>query len=40
MAGPSNPQAAHVIVGPAHVEPVFHGPRGHVMGRAGLGRDV
>ena len=25
---------AHVIVGPTHIEPVFHGPRCHVMGRA------
>ena len=26
---------AHVIAGPAHIEPVLHGPRCHVMGRAG-----
>ena len=31
-------EPAHVIVGPAHIEPVFHGPRCHVMGRAGPGR--
>ena len=30
---------AQVIVGPSHIEPVFHGSRCHVMGRAGPGRE-
>ena len=33
-------EPANVIVGPAHRRPVSHGPRYHVMGRAGPGRDV
>ena len=41
--GPSKPARqihglAHVIVLPTHMEPVSHGPRCHVMGRAGPGR--
>ena len=31
-------QPVHVIVGPAHIEPVSHGPRCHVMDQAGPGR--
>ena len=31
---------AHVVVGPAHIEPASHGPRCRVIGRAGPGRNV
>ena len=39
-AGPSNPRAGPRNCRDGHIEPVFHGPRCHVMGRAGSGRDV
>ena len=38
-ARPSNPRAGPRNFRAAYMEPVFHGPRCHVMGRAGLGRD-